>query len=341
MSRRLQLPRVMLAPMAGYTDAAFRSMCVEHGCPLTFTEVINAQAIVYRSALTWHLAARTSEDGPLMLHLYTSEPAIAAEAVSLLLETNGTYAGVDLNCGCPVRKIMAKGAGAALMASPARIEQVVRSLTAVTDLPVTVKTRIGLAPEQENVLELCRAAEAGGAAAIAIHARYASVHHRGPADWALLRRAKGACSIPVIGNGGIQRPADVPAMLNETGVDAVMIGRAAVGNPWIFEGVHECLAGREPARHSLEEHRAVLLEQLRRQIARKQQEQAIRRRSRLSAEAAGVLHFRAHLVQYLRGFPRHRAVLRRLQHIASIQQVEDAVDWALSSAIDCSPPDRP
>ncbi len=319
---------VVLAPMAGYTDAAMRSICVGYGAGLTYTEVVNADGLVRGSKLTWHLLHTFPEERPVVAHLYGSDPGVMAEAareVDLLHR----FDAIDINCGCPVRKIVAKGAGAALMASPERIQAIVAAVVAAVSVPVTVKTRIGLDPRHVNIAEVAAAAEAGGAAAIAIHGRLASNHHRGPSDWDLIARTKSERRIPVIGNGGIETAADAPRMLAATGVDGVMVGRAAVGAPWIFQDIRHLLEGSAPHPHPLTEVHAVVGEQLRRLVLVKELEQTLRRRSSLTADAAAALHFRAHLFQYLHGLRNWADVRRRLDTMNSSEAVMRAVELVI------------
>jgi tRNA-dihydrouridine synthase B len=320
---------VVLAPMAGYTDAAMRSICAGYGAGMTATEVVNADGLVHGSKLTWQLLESDPADRPIAAHLYGSDPVILAEAAGRI-DLLRRFDVIDINCGCPVRKIVAKDAGVALMKHPERIAAIVSAVRRAVSVPVTVKTRIGLADDCVNVAEVAAAAEAGGAAAIAVHGRLASNHHRGPADWDAIARVKAECGIPVIGNGGINIAADVPRMLAATGVDGVMIGRAAVGAPWIFQDARLLLAGETPPAHSAAELRAAVSEQLRRLVGLKVKEQALRRRSSVSPDTAAALHFRAHLVQYLRGMRNWVDIRRGLNAMTSSADILRAVDTVLA-----------
>jgi len=318
---------VALSPMAGYTDAAFRIMCSRYGCGFSMTEVVNAQAILYGSKTTLSLLVKDPEEGPVGAHLYGSDPGVMAEAAQVV-EGLGRFKFIDVNAGCPVRKIMAKGAGAALIGDPGRIAAIVAAIRAAVRLPVTVKTRIWLTPDRTNIREIAQGVEEAGGAAIAIHARYACHVHSGPAHWDLLAQVKAERRIPVLGNGGVQKAADVLRMVAETGVDGVLIGRAAVGNPWIFEEAAALARGETPRAHGVEEQRAVIVEHLARLTRLKEDEQRSCRR-RHTPEVTASLHFRAHLYRYLTGFGRWVEVRRSLNTIHRHEQIMAAVDHVL------------
>ena len=298
-------PPVLLAPMAGYTDAAFRSICKRFHCGAVFTEMVNAAGVVHGSRRTLHLLETMPGERPIAAHLYAKEPGPLAEAAAEV-EKLGRFDFIDINCGCPVRKIVAKGAGVALMKNPEKIQAMVRAVRAAVSLPVTIKTRIGFSPDKMNISEVSQAAQEGGAAAIFLHARFASSRHSGPPDWEALARIKSELAIPVIGNGGIACADDVPKMLRETGVDGVMIGRAAVGNPWIFGEIYALLAGLPFAPLSPEERRAIMAEHFERLVELKTKELQYRKRARLPADQGAAVHFKSHLFRYLSGPERRR-----------------------------------
>lgn len=321
---------VILAPMAGYTDAAMRPLCREHGCGLVMTEVISAEGINRHSRRTLQMLEAEPGERPIAAHLYGARPeALAAAAAHV--EALGRFDTLDINCGCPVRKIVAKGAGAALMGDPARIEAIVRAVRAAVKLPVTVKTRIGLQGDRINISEVAHAVEAGGAAAIAIHARVAANRHAGAADWGLLARVKAERAIPVIGNGGIACAADAVRMFAETGVDGVMVGRAAVGNPWIFEEIRALLGGPPAVPHTWEDHRRVMAEHIGRMVDKKDREWRNRKLGDRAAERAAVARFRGHLHRYLAGFEGWPKVRRALNLIRTVDDVLAAVDSIIAA----------
>jgi len=329
-------PPVILAPMAGYTDSAFRTLCRKYNCGLTFTEVVNAEGTVRSGRQTLHLLETGPEEHPIAAHIYGANPDTLATAASIIEKMN-RFDLIDINCGCPVPKIFRKGAGAALMRNPEKIGEIVRKVKAAVSFPVTVKTRIGLAPGQVNISEVAHAVEAGGGSAIFIHGRAASNRHSGPADWETIARIKAERSIPVVGNGGISNAADVISMFEQTGVDGVMIGRAAVGNPWLFDEVLSLLNNRPYTRHSIEEHRSVILAHIEHLSTIKQNERRYQKKNSRTADEAAALHFRSHLHQYLKGFPGWPHVRRHLNTMHTLKDIMDAVDWILSGSESESP----
>jgi nifR3 family TIM-barrel protein len=296
------------------------------------TEVVSAQAILHGSRTTLSMLVKDPGEGPVGAHLYGADPAVMAEAARVC-EGLGRFQFIDVNAGCPVRKIMAKGAGAALIGDPGRIAAIVAAIRAAVRLPVTVKTRIGLTPDRTNIREIAQGVEEAGGAAIAIHARYACNQHSGPAHWDLLAQVKAERRIPVLGNGGVQKPVDVLRMVQETGVDGVLIGRAAVGNPWIFEEAAALSRGEMPRVHGVEEQRAVIVEHLARLTQLKIDEQRSCRR-RHTPEVTASLHFRAHLYRYLSGFGRWVEVRRSLNTIHRHDQIMAAVEHVLGKKDD-------
>ena len=321
-------PPVMLAPMAGYTDAAFRELCHRYGARLCYTEVVNAEGLLHNSKPTFHLLETVPDEHPVVAHIYGSKPEVMAEAAAIIENLN-RFVLIDINAGCPVRKIVAKGAGAALMKDPGRLHDIVRAVVNATSLPVTVKTRLGLTTERVNIDETSHAIEEAGAQALAIHARVASEHHNGPADWKILSDTVASRNIPIIGNGGIDTAEDAPRMIEQTGVAGIMIARAAVGNPWIFQDILGLLSGNPAPAHSLEEHRRVIVEHLDALVRLKEIERRCKRRH-LPPDQSAALHFRAHLHKYLAGFKGWGSVRRRLNDINTRDAVIEAIDWVIS-----------
>jgi tRNA-dihydrouridine synthase B len=285
--------------MAGYTDAAFRSLCLEHGCGAVVTEMANAHGLTIRHVRTGYYLETWPNEHPIGAQIYGSDPARMADAAALVADRGG-FDFVDVNAGCPMPKIRNRGDGAGLMRDPAKMAEIVRQIKAALGgrLPVTVKTRIGWCADTLNVLETTAAVEEAGAAALFLHGRVASVRHSGPANWDLIAETKRARRIPVVGNGGTKTAADVHRMVRETRVDGVMVGRAALGNPWLFRDIRQWPA--EPALPTADEIRDVVREHLRREI-----ELTARRNPRdlkLGAELTACLVLRPHLVRYLRAF---------------------------------------
>ena len=236
---------IFLAPMAGFTNAAMRRVCHRFGAALTYTEMVNAVGLLRASDKTWHLLETLPNEGPVVAHLYGSDPSALAEATARVAAL-GRFVAIDLNAGCPMRKITTNGSGAALMKQPDLIGRIVAAMHAATPLPITVKTRLGLQPDKVIVLDILQAVEGAGGAALTVHGRFASQEHRGEVHLGLLAEVKRASRIPVIGNGGLRTAADAAQMFRKTGVDAVMIAQGAIGNPWIFQEISESIAALTP-----------------------------------------------------------------------------------------------
>ena len=243
---------LMLAPLAGYTNAAFREICAEHGAEYTVSEMISAKAVCYGDKKTLVLA-RNSSSIPMGLQLFGAEPEFIARAISILtseeyLEGNASVlpAAIDINMGCPVHKIVSNGEGSALMRESARACEIVRAAVEASPVPVTVKIRAGFSESTKNAPELAAALALAGASVICVHGRTREQMYSGKVDMDIIREVKSAVSVPVIANGDICSGEDARRMLEHTGADGLMIGRGAVGNPWIFEHIISVLEGREP-----------------------------------------------------------------------------------------------
>jgi nifR3 family TIM-barrel protein len=267
----------------------------------------------------------TPEERPIAAQLYGTEPAAFAEAAAVI-ESLDRFDAIDINCGCPAPKVTRKGAGVALMRDPERIGAIVAATRRATSLPLTVKTRLGLSPEEENVLDVAQAAESAGAHAFFLHARFASQEHDGPADLAALARVKQSLSIPVIGNGGIVDGSSAVQMLERTGVDGLMIGRAALGTPWIFDEIHAYLTDHPYTPPTDTERRNLIEEHLRRLHRLTEEENAVRRRPHDDSERAACHRFRGHLVHYLAGRPNLRRLRRALMEMETIEEVMGGVE---------------
>jgi nifR3 family TIM-barrel protein len=223
---------LILAPMAGITNLPFRLMAKEEGCGLVFSEMVSAIALVRNSRKTKDLLRSDPDEGPLAVQLFGSEPEILAEAARIV---EGEGADVlDVNMGCPAKKVVSTGAGSALLKDPLKIKRVIEAVRKAVTIPFTVKIRSGWDLKSINYLEIGRIAEECGADAITLHSRTTAQGFGGRSDWSHIAELKRALRIPVIGNGDVKTPEDAKRMLDETGCDAVMIGRGALGNPWIF-----------------------------------------------------------------------------------------------------------
>lgn len=225
----------ILAPLAGITNLPFRVLVKEAGCALVCSEMISANGIVYKSKKTNQLLDSLPEEKPLSVQIFGSDPSIMAEA-AMVVESSGADI-LDINFGCSVRKILKSGSGAALMKEPGKAEAVLRAVRKSVKIPLTIKIRTGWDKSGSQALRISEIAEECGVDAITVHPRTGTQGFGGVADWSVIAAIKKHVSMPVIGNGDIVAPEDAIKMQEQTGCDAVMIGRAAIGNPWIFSQV--------------------------------------------------------------------------------------------------------
>ena len=232
--------RMVLAPMAGVTDRAFRQICREQGAALTVTEMVSAKALTYGDKKTPGLLALGETEHPVAAQIFGHEPETMAEGAKIAREISGCDI-IDINMGCPAPKIAGNGDGSALMRDPALAARVIEAVVHAVDVPVTVKFRKGWDEKSVNCVEFARMAEQAGAAAIAVHGRTRAQQYSGSADWDAIAAVKQAVSIPVIANGDVAVPEDAVRILEHTGADAVMVGRGALGDPWIFSRANALL----------------------------------------------------------------------------------------------------
>lgn len=288
--------RFVLAPMAGVTDLAFRRLCKEQGAGLLCMEMISAKAISYKNKNTRALMEIDPVEHPISMQLFGSEPELMAEVAKEIEEE--PFDILDINMGCPVPKVVNNGEGSALLKTPDLIEEIVRKVSSAIKKPVTVKVRIGFENEPIDIVEIAKRIEDAGAAALAVHGRTRQQYYSGTADWDTIRRVKEAITIPVVGNGDVDSPLKAEALIKQTGCDAVMIGRAVRGNPWLFRELnHYFQTGELLGRPSAEEIREMILRHARKQIE-------------LKGEFVGIREMRKHVAWYTAGM-RHSAGLRR------------------------------
>lgn len=223
----------ILAPLAGYSDLPFRLLCREYGAGLTVSEMISCHGLVYAQKKTHKMLASTPADKPVAFQLFGADPAIMGEATALLNDFNPTL--IDINMGCPVKKVTKRGAGSALMKDIKLAEKILTAVCAHSQVPVTVKTRAGIDKDNITALEFTRMCQNSGAAAITIHGRTWAQGFTGTADWNIVRKAKEIATIPLLGNGDVDSYLTGIGRMEESGCDGIMIGRAALGNPWVFK----------------------------------------------------------------------------------------------------------
>lgn len=308
--------RLLLAPMAGVSDEAFRTLCREQGADLTYTEMVSAKGLSYANEKTRHLLHLSVGEDQVAVQLFGHESDVMADQARWIEQEMGeTLAYLDINMGCPARKIVSKGDGSALMKTPDLAAAIVCAVSAAVEHPVTVKFRRGWVEGDETCVEFARRMEDAGAAAVAVHGRYALQLYRGRAEWDAIARVKAAVSIPVVGNGDVKCGADAVALVERTGCDAVMIARAAEGNPWVFAQCRAALAGEpEPAKPSVEERIAMA-----------------RRHARLLAEREGrnIVRMRKHAMWYMTGLPGAAAARAKINACVSVEDFDRVFDELL------------
>ncbi len=298
---------LILAPMAGVTDLAFRTVCRELGAGCTVTEMISAKALCFQDKKTLRIMELGPDEHPAAVQLFGSEADCMAQAAEKVMElVHPDF--IDLNMGCPVPKVANNGDGSALMKDPDKAMKIVEAVGRAAGCPVTVKTRKGWDKGSVNAVEFAQAMESAGAAAVAVHARTKTQMYAGRADWDILREVKKALRVPLIANGDVFEPEDVPHILRYTGADAVMIGRGAFGNPWLFQRGLAALRGEEvPPLPPLRERMEVALRQI--ELAKAQK-----------GEKIACLEARKQYAWYLRGVS-HSGYWKR--EITAITVMED------------------
>lgn len=299
---------LILAPMAGVTDLPFRLLCKEQGAGLLCMEMISAKAIYFGNKNTEALMEIDERERPVALQLFGSDPDIISEMAKKIEER--PFDILDLNMGCPVPKVVNNGEGSALMKNPRLIHEIVSKTVKAISKPVTVKIRKGFTEDSVNAVETAKIIEDAGAAAVAVHGRTREQYYSGKADWDIIRRVKEAVSIPVIGNGDVDSPERAKALVEETGCDGIMIGRAARGNPWLFHQIlHYFRTGETEPKPTADEVSDMILRHARLQIACK-------------GEYTGIREMRKHVAWYTAGFPHSARLRERVNQIESLEDLE-------------------
>jgi len=318
---------IMLAPMAGATDYAFRKVCKEHGAEYLVSEMVCAKALCYEQKIkksierspskTAPLAAIRENELPMAIQIFGSEPEYMAEAARMIADNSYrgstslyTPSAIDINMGCPVPKVVSNGEGSALLKNPQLASEIVRAVVKAVELPVTVKIRIGWDKNSINAVEMAKRLEDAGASLICVHGRTREQQYAPFADWTQIAKVKEAVKIPVVGNGDIFDPSDAIRMINETGCDGVMIGRGALGNPWIFENAIRLFEGgdeRVPSQNEIIDtalyHFDLMIES--------------------KGERAGIAESRKHLGWYMKGIRGASELRNRINCAQTLDEIRE------------------
>ena len=306
---------LVLGPMAGVTDLPFRLLCKEQGAGLLCMEMVSAKGILYNNKNTEQLLTIAEEEHPVSLQLFGSDPDIMSEMAKRIEER--PFDILDINMGCPVPKVVNNGDGSALMKNPVLAGKVIEKTVHAIKKPVTVKIRKGFDDAHVNAVEMAKIAEASGVAAIAVHGRTREQYYSGKADWEIIRDVKRAVSIPVIGNGDVVDGKSAKRMLDETGCDGVMVGRAAQGNPWIFHQIEQYLeTGKEPEPITAKERYDTILEHARLMVEYK-------------GEYLAVREMRKHIAWYTTGLHGSSKFRNAINSMESMDELICAIDELL------------
>ena len=301
----------LLAPMAGFTDAVMRTLCEEQGAALTYTEMVSAKGLYYGGSKTSDLTYIPEGAGPTAIQIFGSEPDIMAYAAHELDSLPNAL--LDINMGCPVPKVVRNGDGSALMKDPDLVHDIVKAVTGATAKPVTVKMRKWFEENSPNAVEVALAAQEGGASAVCVHGRTRSQYYSGTVDKGIIKDVKDALKIPVIASGDVTDAVSGMEMLKETGCDMVMIGRGALGNPWIFRELDAAYRGEEiPPRPSDEERIAMMIRHLEMLCD-------------LKGEITGVKEFRKYIMRYTKGMRGAAAMRWRANDTVSLKDMKEVI----------------
>lgn len=301
----------LLAPLAGITDAPMRRLCHRQGAALTYTEMVSCKGMWYGDRNTGKLLYTYRDEQPVGYQIFGHEPEVMAYAAREISSMPGKL--IDINFGCPVPKIVKNGEGSALLKNPDLIYDIVAAVVKNTDKPVTAKIRTGWDKDSINAVEVAHAVSAAGASAIAVHARTREQYYSGKADWSMIAAVKRAVDIPVIGNGDVTDGNAAISMMDETGCDLVMIGRGALGNPWIFREALAAWRGEEiPPQPSKDEKKAMMISHL-------------EDLTELKGEYAAVREMRKHVGWYLKGVPGAAAFRGMVNNITDSNELIKAI----------------
>ncbi|OPY09582.1 MAG: putative tRNA-dihydrouridine synthase [Syntrophus sp. PtaB.Bin001] len=309
---------IVLAPMAGISNLSFRVIAREKGCSLAFTEMISANGLVRQNLKSSDYMLSSSEDKPLGVQIFGNDPVIMAEAAQIVAERGADL--IDINMGCPVKKVVKNGAGAALLKDPGLVSQILAAVRKATQKPLTVKIRSGWNVQNINAVQIARIAEEQGVDAVIVHARTAVQGFSGSADWTVIEKVKNSVGIKVIGNGDVKSGGDAWRMVETTGCDGVMIGRGSLGNPWIFTDVLTYQSTKSThVGPTLHERKEMILRHFNRE-------------SGFGDGSNSVKRFRKHLLWYTRGLRGGSAFRAKVTAISEkkllLQEIENFFEQA-------------
>lgn len=314
--------RAALAPMAGVTDAAYRRLCMQFGAAYAVTEMVSSRAVQYGDRKTAGIAGLSRDERPVFLQLFGDDPAVMGLAAKKVMAYGPD--GIDINMGCPVPKVAGNGAGSALMKTPERCAAIVAAVKRNADVPVTVKLRKGWDEEHVNAVEVAKLCEQAGADAVCVHGRTRNQMYMGQADWGIIKQVKEAVSVPVIGNGDVTDAQSACRLLEETGCDLVMVGRGALGNPWVFRQINAYLnescrilppPGAAERIVVIKRHMDALCE--------------------LKGEDRGMREARKHVGWYLHGMPGAAEFRRRAGQLRTLQDLDLLLRDVYEAVIKC------
>ena len=303
------MEQIRLAPLCGVTDHVYRTLCFEQGCDAAYTEMISAMGYLCapEQRAQKDLMRRGDSEGKLILQLFGKDPVVVAEAAGRISRL-GVYDGIDLNMGCPARKVACSGEGSGLMKDPDTAEKIMKETVKASALPVSIKMRIGWDKDHINAVQFAKIAEESGIQEITVHGRTREQQYSGTADWNIIEEVKQSVSVPVFGNGDIFTYEEAIRRLKETGVNGIMIGRGALGNPWIFRQIREAIEGRDPEPVTLQERSTMIRRHYRMMLETRPEKVAIR-------------EMRKHIGWYIHGLRGSSKIRNEINHCMKPEDV--------------------
>lgn len=302
---------IILGPMAGFTDRPFRIICEKYNPGLTVTEMVSSKGLFYNDEKTSLLMNTKGEKRPVAIQIFGSDADAIKYAVEYINKNNLSEI-IDINMGCPAPKVVKNGDGSKLMLDIKKVESITKAAVQNSNIPITVKIRKGWDNEHINAVKVAEAIEQAGASAITIHGRTRSEFYTGKADWNIIKQVKESVKIPVIGNGDIKTPEDAKEIFKLTNCDGIMISRASLGNPWIFEQIQEYLEGKEIRKIYNDEKLKIILEHINLETEEK-------------GEITGIREMRKHLAFYIKGTENASEIREKINHIEVKKELENVL----------------